>query len=182
MQGGSRTAGGAAPTTPVGPGSGNTPGGQGLPLNIPAAGGHTQEGPAGGRQNLGQSPNMAAGPGGQHNSVNNQGSAPASGAHQIGPNLHHYRGLIPPFVSVFLDLGRYYAFSNMRICFSSFFFFLYTRNDENQHLIFMCSFRCIDQISLVDFLRNFHQILDPTIPDLDSIILWIDSRLLNVNV
>ncbi|CAL1675422.1 unnamed protein product [Lasius platythorax] len=98
IQGGSRTASGAAPATSAGPGNGNTPGGQGLPLNIPVSGGHTQEGPGGGRQNLGQSPNMGAGPAGQHNSVNNQGSAPPSGTHQIGPNLHHFRGLIPPFM------------------------------------------------------------------------------------
>ncbi|XP_070167934.1 protein PRRC2C isoform X10 [Polyergus mexicanus] len=98
IQGGSRMASGAAPATSAGPGNGNTPGGQGLPLNIPVSGGHTQEGPGGGRQNLGQSPNMGAGPVGQHNSVNNQGSAPSSGAHQIGPNLHHFRGLIPPFM------------------------------------------------------------------------------------
>lgn len=91
------------PVTSAGPGNGNTPAGQGLPLNIPVSGGHTQEGPGGGRQNLGQSPNMGAGPGGQHNSVNNQGSAPSSGSHQIGPNLHHYRGLIPPFVSLLLQ-------------------------------------------------------------------------------
>jgi len=100
IQGGSRTASGAVPVTSAGPGNGNTPAGQGLPLNIPVSGGHTQEGPGGGRQNLGQSPNMVAGPAGQHNSVNNQGSAPSSGSHQIGPNLHHYRGLIPPFVSL----------------------------------------------------------------------------------
>ncbi|XP_071563267.1 uncharacterized protein Nocte isoform X8 [Temnothorax nylanderi] len=98
IQGGSRTASGAAPVTSAGPGNGNTPAAQGLPLNIPVTGGHTQEGPGGGRQNLGQSPNMGAGPAGQHNSVNNQGSAPSSGPHQIGPNLHHYRGLIPPFM------------------------------------------------------------------------------------
>ncbi|XP_071644982.1 uncharacterized protein Nocte isoform X10 [Temnothorax longispinosus] len=98
IQGGSRTASGAAPVTSAGPGNGNTPVAQGLPLNIPVSGGHTQEGPGGGRQNLGQSPNMGAGPAGQHNSVNNQGSAPSSGSHQIGPNLHHYRGLIPPFM------------------------------------------------------------------------------------
>ncbi|XP_077281746.1 no circadian temperature entrainment isoform X9 [Temnothorax americanus] len=98
IQGGSRTASGAAPVTSAGPGNGNTPAAQGLPLNIPVSGGHTQEGPGGGRQNLGQSPNMGAGPAGQHNSVNNQGSAPSSGSHQIGPNLHHYRGLIPPFM------------------------------------------------------------------------------------
>ncbi|XP_018302966.1 protein PRRC2C isoform X3 [Mycetomoellerius zeteki] len=98
IQGGSRTASGAVPVTSAGPGNGNTPVGQGLPLNIPVSGGHTQEGPGGGRQNLGQSPNMGAGPAGQHNSVNNQGSAPSSGSHQIGPNLHHYRGLIPPFM------------------------------------------------------------------------------------
>ncbi|XP_067205035.1 protein PRRC2B isoform X4 [Linepithema humile] len=98
IQGGSRTASGAAPATPAGPGNGNTPAGQGLPLNIPVSGGHTQEGPGGGRQNLGQSPNTGAGPGGQHNAVNNQGSAPAAGSNQIGPNLHHYRGLIPPFM------------------------------------------------------------------------------------
>ncbi|XP_011881857.1 PREDICTED: protein PRRC2C isoform X7 [Vollenhovia emeryi] len=98
IQGGSRTAGGPVPVTSAGPGNGNTPAGQGLPLNIPVSGGHTQEGPGGGRQNLGQSPNMGAGPGGQHNAVNNQGSAPSSGSHQIGPNLHHYRGLIPPFM------------------------------------------------------------------------------------
>ncbi|XP_012533610.1 protein PRRC2C isoform X4 [Monomorium pharaonis] len=97
IQGGSRTPGGAVPVTSAGPGNGNTPAGQALPLNIPVSGGHTQEGPGGGRQNLGQSPNMGAGPGGQHNSVNNQGSAPSSGP-QIGPNLHHYRGLIPPFM------------------------------------------------------------------------------------
>ncbi|XP_072748347.1 uncharacterized protein Nocte isoform X5 [Anoplolepis gracilipes] len=96
IQGGSRTASGAAPATSAGPGNGNTPGGQGLPLNIPVSGGHTQEGPGGGRQNLAQSPNMGAAPAGQHNSVNNQGSAPSSG--QIGPNLHHFRGLIPPFM------------------------------------------------------------------------------------
>ncbi|XP_011159362.1 protein PRRC2C isoform X6 [Solenopsis invicta] len=98
IQGGSRTAGGAVPVTSAGPGNGNTPAGQALPLNIPVSGGHTQEGPGGGRQNLGQSPNMGAGPGGQHNSVNNQGPAPSSGSHQVGPNLHHYRGLIPPFM------------------------------------------------------------------------------------
>ncbi|XP_029661458.1 protein PRRC2C isoform X11 [Formica exsecta] len=98
IQGGSRMASGAAPATSAGPGNGNTPGGQGLPLNIPVSGGHTQEGPGGGRQNLGQSPNMGAGPAGQHNSVNNQGSAPSSGTHQVGPNLHHFRGLIPPFM------------------------------------------------------------------------------------
>lgn len=98
IQGGSRTASGAPPATSAGPGNGNTPGGQGLPLNIPVSGGHTQEVPGGGRQNLGQSPNMGAGPAGQHNSVNNQGPAPATGAHQIGPNLHHFRGLIPPFM------------------------------------------------------------------------------------
>ncbi|XP_029174414.1 protein PRRC2C isoform X7 [Nylanderia fulva] len=98
IQGGSRTASGAAPATSAGPGNGNTPGGQGLPLNIPVSGGHTQEGPGGGRQNLGQSPNMGAGPAGQHNAVNNQGSVPATGTHQIGPNLHHFRGLIPPFM------------------------------------------------------------------------------------
>lgn len=112
MQGGSRTASGTAPTTPAGPGNGNTPGGPGLPLNVPASGGHAQEGPGGGRQNLGQSPNMAAGLAGQHNSVNNQGSAPSSGTHQIGPNIHHYRGLIPPFVSLLLDLER--SMHNMR--------------------------------------------------------------------
>ncbi|XP_011644357.1 protein PRRC2C isoform X7 [Pogonomyrmex barbatus] len=97
IQGGSRTASGAVPVTSAGPGNGNTPAGQGLPLNIPVSGGHTQEGPGGGRQNLGQSPNMGAGPGGQHNSVNNQGSAPSSSS-QIGPNMHHYRGIIPPFM------------------------------------------------------------------------------------
>ncbi|XP_011689598.1 PREDICTED: protein PRRC2C isoform X5 [Wasmannia auropunctata] len=96
IQGGSRTAGGAVPVTSAGPGNGNTPAGQGLPLNIPVSGGHTQEVPGGGRQNLGQSPNMGAGPAGQHNAVNNQGSAPSSGS--LGPNLHHYRGLIPPFM------------------------------------------------------------------------------------
>ncbi|XP_020288922.1 protein PRRC2C-like isoform X4 [Pseudomyrmex gracilis] len=107
IQGGSRTASGAAPTTPAaGPGSGNTPGGQGLPLNIPVSGGHIQEGPGGGRQNLGQSPNMGAGPAGQHNAINNQGSAPSSGS-QIGPNMHHYRGIIPPFVSVSLNNPMY---------------------------------------------------------------------------
>ncbi|KAL0122312.1 hypothetical protein PUN28_007210 [Cardiocondyla obscurior] len=97
IQGGSRTASGTVPVTSAGPGNGNTPAGQGLPLNIPS-GGHTQEGPGGGRQNLGQSPNMGAGPGGQHNAVNNQGPAPSSGSHQIGPNMHPYRGLIPPFM------------------------------------------------------------------------------------
>jgi len=106
MQGGSRTVSGTAPAAPIGPGSGNTTGGQGLPLNMSASGGHTQEGPGGGRQNLGQSPNMGAGPGGQHNAVNNQSSVSSSGTHQIGPNLHHYRGLIPPFVSLFLNLGK----------------------------------------------------------------------------
>lgn len=45
---------------------------------------------------------MGAGPAGQHNSINNQGSAPPTGS-QIGPNMHHYRGLIPPFVSVLLS-------------------------------------------------------------------------------
>ncbi|XP_032674402.1 protein PRRC2C isoform X9 [Odontomachus brunneus] len=97
IQGGSRTASGAAPATPAGPGSGNTQAGQGLPLNIPGPGGHTQEGPGGGRQNLAQSPNMVVGQGGQHNTANNQGSVPPAGAHQIGPNMH-YRGFIPPFV------------------------------------------------------------------------------------
>lgn len=89
-----------APAIPAaGPGSGNTPAAQGLPLNVPGSGGHTQEGPGGGRQNLGQSPNMGVGQGGQHNAANNQGPAP-SGSHQIGPNMHHYRGLIPQFVSI----------------------------------------------------------------------------------
>lgn len=118
IQGGSRTASGAPPATSAGPGNGNTPGGQGLPLNIPVSGGHTQEGPGGGRQNLGQSPNMGAGPAGQHNSVNNQGSAPSTGTHQIGPNLHHFRGLIPPFVSLLLRF-----LSKTSICVNFFFSF-----------------------------------------------------------
>lgn len=99
IQGGSRTASGAAPATPAGPGNGNTQAGQVLPLNAPGPGGHTQEGPGGGRQNLAQSPNMVVGQGGQHNAANNQGSVPPTGSHQIGPNIHHYRGFIPPFVS-----------------------------------------------------------------------------------
>lgn len=134
IQGGSRTASGTvAPATPAGPGNGNTPAGQGLPLNIPGSGGHPQEGPGGGRQNLGQSPNMGVGQGGQHNPANNQGSAPSSGSHQIGPNMHHYRGLIPPFVSIVIvyrhDFASLYSckvsFESVVNVMSSYFFFFF---------------------------------------------------------
>lgn len=41
---------------------------------------------------------MGMGQGGPHNSSNSQ-NVVSSSSHHIGPNLHHYRGLIPPFVS-----------------------------------------------------------------------------------
>ncbi|KAK2582795.1 hypothetical protein KPH14_005056 [Odynerus spinipes] len=85
IQGGSRTAGGAAPTT-GGLGSGNTPVAQGPPI-ISGPGTHA-EGLGGGRQNLGQSPNMAMGQAGQSSSPNSQGPLP-SGSHQT------YRGNFP---------------------------------------------------------------------------------------
>lgn len=98
IQGGSRAAGGAGAGA-AGPGSGSTQGAQGPPINIGSQPGHT-EGPSGGRPNLGPSPGMGMGQAGPHGSQNNQNPLP-SGPHQVGPNMHHYRGLIPPFVSIF---------------------------------------------------------------------------------
>jgi hypothetical protein len=97
IQGGSRIAGGPGTGVAVGvAGSGNIQGGPGLPVG-PTPG--QVEGPAGGRPNSGQSPGMGMAPAGQHpGPQNNQAQVPP-GPHQIGPNMHHYRGIIPPFVS-----------------------------------------------------------------------------------
>ncbi|XP_051158861.1 protein PRRC2C isoform X5 [Leptopilina boulardi] len=92
IQGGSRAAGGVG-TVATGPGNGNTQVAQGPLINIVCPPGHT-EGPNGGRPNLAQSPGMAMG---QAGPPNNQSSIP-SGPHQVGPNVHHYRGIIPPFM------------------------------------------------------------------------------------
>ncbi|XP_035717368.1 protein PRRC2C-like isoform X6 [Vespa mandarinia] len=87
IQGGSRTTSGTTTTTGA-PGNGNTPAVQGPPIVGPSGStGHT-EALAGGRQNLGQSPNMAMGQAGQSTSPNSQGPLP-SGSHQI------YRGNFP---------------------------------------------------------------------------------------
>ncbi|XP_066588319.1 protein PRRC2A-like isoform X2 [Prorops nasuta] len=91
IQGGSRTGSGAGAAT-AGSGNGSTQAVQGPPMNISGQGGHS-EGPGTARQNLGQSPAMAMAPVGQHNSNNSQAPAPST-----GPNLHQYRGLIPPFM------------------------------------------------------------------------------------
>lgn len=108
IQGGSRTTSGAGIGT-TGSGSGNS-GVQAPPLNITGpVGGHTDLS-GGSRQNLVQSPNMGmaqAGP--PHNSSNSQ-NALSSNSHQVGPNLHHYRGLIPPFVSFAYTFYLYYLY------------------------------------------------------------------------
>ncbi|XP_034934414.1 protein PRRC2B isoform X3 [Chelonus insularis] len=89
IQGGSRTPGGASGT-----GGGSTPVGQGPPIGIGPAPGHS-EGLGGGRQNLGPSPVMGTAQAGQQS---NQSSASTGANTASGPNLHHYRGLIPPFM------------------------------------------------------------------------------------
>ncbi|XP_044595576.1 protein PRRC2C-like isoform X3 [Cotesia glomerata] len=92
IQGGSRT-----PGAGVGTGGGSTQVGQGPPVGLSGTPGHS-EGLGGGRPSLGQSPVMGSVPAGQPNqgvavssSVNPTAAAP-------GPNIHHYRGLIPPFM------------------------------------------------------------------------------------
>ncbi|KAI4486854.1 hypothetical protein M0802_012274 [Mischocyttarus mexicanus] len=80
IQGGSRTTSGTTP--PAGaPGNGNTPAVQGPPI-ISGSAGHTEALP-GGRQNLGQSPNMAMAQAGQSSTSPNSQQGPLpSGSHQ----------------------------------------------------------------------------------------------------
>lgn len=95
IQGGSRTAGGVG-TGATGPGNGNTQAAQGPPVGVGGPPGHTEV-PTGGRPNLGQSPGMAMAQAGPNGPQNNQGPL-VPGPHQVVPNMHHYRGLIPPFM------------------------------------------------------------------------------------
>lgn len=70
-------------------GSGNIQVGQGPPIGLGGPPPGQGEPQPGGRPNLAPSPGMGMAPAGQQN----QGQIPP------GPNMHHYRGIIPQFVS-----------------------------------------------------------------------------------
>lgn len=112
---------------PGGLGSGNIPEVLVPPMNI-GPGGYT-EAPGGGRSNLGQSPGMGLVQVGPSNV--SQGSSGPSNPH-IGPNMHHYKGIIPSFVSSFL-----------------FFFFC------SSHFNFEFALRSMLFITLPDVQRKF---------------------------